>query len=62
MAKILILSLFESNSISQRFGINQAGGGIGFGYDMNFWFSIGLARVKAKTLPKIGSRSRISSR
>jgi hypothetical protein len=61
MAKMLILSLFESNSISQRFGINQAGGGIGFGYD-NFWFSVGLARVKAKTLPKIGSRSRISSR
>jgi hypothetical protein len=36
-------------------------GGIGFGYDSNFWFAVGLARVKAKTLSGIRSGTQVRS-
>jgi hypothetical protein len=39
----------------------KKGGGIGFGYNANFWFPVGLARVKAKTLSGVRSGTQVRS-
>jgi hypothetical protein len=46
--------LFESNSISQRFGRNQEGGESGSVTITETKFSVGLAQVKAETISESG--------
>jgi hypothetical protein len=59
MTKILTLFLFESNSISQRFGRNQEAGECGSVTITETEFSTGLARAKAKTLSGSSRVSRV---
>jgi hypothetical protein len=61
MAKILTLSLFESNSISRRFIRNREGGESGSVTIMETKFLVELAWVKAETLSGSGRVSRVRS-
>jgi hypothetical protein len=61
MAKIITLSKFESNSISQRFKRNQEAGETGSVTITKTDFSGWANTVKAKTLSGIGSGNRVRS-